>query len=55
MTVSHGVEGQLISEARTCIYRDIKALSYSSFQKRDKELSKETHIVTTIMRHRNVI
>ena len=26
MTVSHGVEGQLISEARICIYSDIKAL-----------------------------
>ena len=28
MTVSHGVEGQLISEARICIYSDIKALSH---------------------------
>ena len=28
MTVSHGVEGQLISEARICIYSDIKALNY---------------------------
>ena len=27
MTVSHGVEGQLISEARICIYSDIKALN----------------------------
>ena len=27
MTVSNGVEGQLISEARICIYSDIKALS----------------------------
>ena len=27
MTVSHGVEGQLISEARICIYSDIKALT----------------------------
>ena len=26
MTVSRGVEGQLISEARICIYSDIKAL-----------------------------
>ena len=26
MTVSHGVEGQLISEAMICIYSDIKAL-----------------------------
>ena len=28
MTVSHGVEGQLISEARICIYSEIKALRY---------------------------
>ena len=28
MTVSHGVEGQLISEAKICIYSDMKALSY---------------------------
>ena len=28
MTVSHGVEGQLISEARICIYSDIKALKH---------------------------
>ena len=27
MTVSHGVGGQLISEARICIYSDIKALN----------------------------
>ena len=27
MTVSHGVEEQLISEARICIYSDIKALN----------------------------
>ena len=26
MTVFHGVEGQMISEARTFIYSDIKAL-----------------------------
>ena len=26
MTISHGVEGPLISEARICIYSDIKAL-----------------------------
>ena len=28
MTVSHGVKGQLISEARICIYSDIKALNH---------------------------
>ena len=28
MTVSRGAEGQLISEARICIYSDIKALMY---------------------------
>ena len=28
MTVSHGVQGQLISEARNCIYSDIKALTF---------------------------
>ena len=31
MTVSHGVEGQLISEARICIYSDIKALSMQEY------------------------
>ena len=31
MTVSHGVEGQLISEARICIYSDIKALKEGMF------------------------
>ena len=28
MTVSYGIEGQLKSEARICIYNDIKALRH---------------------------
>ena len=28
MTVTHGIEGQLITETRNCIYRDIKDLNY---------------------------
>ena len=35
MTVSRGVEGQLISEARICIYSDIKALK-NTFQSSEK-------------------
>ena len=36
MTVSRGVEEQLISEAVICIYSDIKALSAQSDSKQSK-------------------
>ena len=43
MTVSHGVEGQLISEARICIYSDIKALRQCDLTAPRKGFTSSTH------------